>query len=210
MAWIQVQRRKTFGRPAGAVRIGVAEVRGSRLLNIILADSVMEQAGIALGGALHLERGEGEHAGWVRVVAGKGDTRVLGKLPNTNSGIVRFALPAEMALAAAGSTGCDEFEVGPGWVVAKIPEAVADGAATPPKKAPKHPTAPRPAIPLVEPKPTPAAPAANAKQAAARERALSLLRARVGTDQVVRSTGISPREVVALAEQVRAERASAA
>lgn len=207
MAWVQVQQRKTFGRPAGEVRLGVAEVRGSRLLNIILADSVMERAGIALGGSLLLERGEGEHAGWVRVISGRGDTRVVGKLPNTTSGIVRFALPAELPLAAASSTGCDEFEVGPGWVAAKIPAAVSDGRALQPKtKAKAAPPAPRPAIPLVEPKPS----GQEAKAHAAREHALSLLRSRVGTDQVVRATGLSPRDVVALAEQVRAERASAA
>lgn len=40
--------------------------------------------------------------------------------------------------------------------------------------------------------------------------ALSLLRARVGTDAVVRETGLSPRDVVRLAEQVRAERAGKA
>jgi hypothetical protein len=207
MAWIQVQQRKTFGRPAGEVRVGVAEVRGSRLLNIILADTVMQRAGIALGGSLLLERGEGEHAGWVRVAIGKGDARMVGKLPNTTSGIVRFALPPEMPLEAVGSTGCDEFEVGPGWVAAKIPAAVTDARAPLAKaKAKQAAPAPRPAIPLVEPKPA----AQEAKAHAAREHALSLLRSRVGTDQVVRATGLSPRDVVALAEQVRAERASAA
>lgn len=60
---------------------------------------------------------------------------------------------------------------------------------------------PRPAIPLVEPKPP---------RSAKEEEALSLLRSRVSTDQVVRATGLSPREVVRLAEQVQTERARAA
>lgn len=54
--------------------------------------------------------------------------------------------------------------------------------------------------------PPPAKPTAPSRE----ETALSLLRARVGTDQVVRETGLPPREVVRLAEQVKGERARAA
>lgn len=64
-------------------------------------------------------------------------------------------------------------------------------------------SAPRAAIPLKEP---PAKIALPTKE----ESALSLLRSRVGTDQVVRETGLSPRDVVRLAEQVKAERAGRA
>lgn len=53
--------------------------------------------------------------------------------------------------------------------------------------------------------PAPAKPAAM-DAPSKHEQALSLLRGRVGTDQVCRQTGLSPREVVRLAEQVRAER----
>lgn len=99
---------------------------------------------------------------------------------------------------------------------------------------------PRRAIPLVEApppaKPKPGTPEFAAKvregmQRAAAERAaqaaqtrilvtppadererhaLELLRSRLSTDQVVRETGLSPRDVVRLSEQVRAERAGRA
>lgn len=205
MAWIKVAQRKTWGRPTGEVRVGVNDVRGTRLINIILGDAAIERAGFAIKDTLVFERGEGEDAGWVRVSRGTGETRLLGKLPNTHSGIVRFALPAELQLAVAASTACDEWEAGKGWVALRLPADVVEGRAAPVAKKGKGTPAPRPAIPLVEPKPQPPPkPAVPSKEK--EEAALSLLRARVGTDQVVRETGISPRDVVRLAEQVRAER----
>jgi hypothetical protein len=158
MAWVKVQQRQVWGRPAGEVRVGVNDVRGTRLINIILADSVLSAAGLAVKDRMTLERGEGEDAGWVRVIRGEGETRLIGKLPQTKSGIVRFTLPAELPLLVAASTACDEWETGKGWVALRLPAAVVEGRAAPAaKKIKAEPPmpAPRPAIPLVEPKPAP-------------------------------------------------------
>lgn len=198
MAWIQVQQRKVWGRPAGKVRVGVNDVRGTRLVNIIMADDVLKAAGIAIKDALVLERGEGEHAGWLRVTRGTGETRIVGKLPQTRSGIVRFTLPPELPLAVSRSTTTEEWETGKGWVALRIPPAVLEGRA-PPKAA--QPAAQQAAAAKLATK------TATMEPPSKEERALSMLRGRVGTDQVCRETGLSPREVVRLADQVRAERA---
>lgn len=189
MAWVQVQQRRAFGRPAGEVRAGVTDVRGTRLLALIIGADAMAKAGMKHGDLLVLHRGTDADEGRVRVTPGDGaETRKLGKVPQSPAGIVRFGLPADWPLVSSGSTEAPEWTAAKGAVTLRLPDAL-----TTPRPAPAP-----PAIPLVEPKGEMVA------------EALRLFRARQSVQQVARAVKLPVAELVRLEDQAKAERASKA
>lgn len=155
MPFVKVEVRKATGRPSADVRVMAMEVRGTRQIGVIMAAGVLGSAGWKLGDELDLLRGEGDDAGWVRVVPASGrDGRLIGRLPQTDSGIARFTLPPEWALPPIGSTDVEDYRVEPGALTLLLPAKLRGGAVSASAQpAPVAAAAPLPPVappPLVE------------------------------------------------------------
>jgi hypothetical protein len=215
--WVKLEVPRAAGRPSAPVRVMVMDLRGARQMAVILSAQVMRDAKLAIGSELDLMFGAEEHEGWIRVAQSeKANTgRRIGKLPQTESGIVRFALPPTIPMAPCTSTDVSEWQTERGAVSLELPAAVRDGTAPVTKsrsKAKPKPAPIRPAIPLKEtPKPVPPsdprakaeAEAVDAKLARRYERAREMLRRGEGTLEVSQKTSVPQREVIRIQGEMR-------
>lgn len=113
MGFRVIEQARASTRPRGEVRVSTSRNATVTLLSVFIGPSMLQDAGFTLGDPVLLLRGEDEDAGWIRVekcdpIAG---ARLLGKMPGTAGGNVRFRAPEDWNLPMMTSTDIPDHEV---------------------------------------------------------------------------------------------------